>query len=137
MSAEPLNATPAGSRAGVSPESANPAPVIDEAQAAQRAAALAHQQAQQRLLDSWLDAVLMVAAHYQIDTSRERLRVDAAWAADGMSSEDLRHCMRQMAQQAGLAVTEVAPDLARLTAWRLPVAVQLRGGQVAVVTALT
>lgn len=89
------------------------------------------------LMQGWLDAVLAVAAHYQIDTSRERLRVDAAWAADGMSSEDLRHCMRQMAQQAGLAVTEVAPDLTRLTAWRLPVAVQLRGGQVAVVTALT
>lgn len=89
------------------------------------------------LMQGWLDAVLAVAAHYQIDTSRERLRVDAAWAADGMSSEDLRHCIRQMAQQAGLAVTEVAPDLTRLTAWRLPVAVQLRGGQVAVVTALT
>jgi ATP-binding cassette subfamily C protein LapB len=88
-------------------------------------------------MQGWLDAVLAVAAHYQIDTSRERLRVDAAWAADGMSSEDLRHCIRQMAQQAGLAVTEVAPDLTRLTAWRLPVAVQLRGGQVAVVTALT
>lgn len=89
------------------------------------------------LMQSWLDAVLAVAAHYQIDTSRERLRVDAAWAADGMSSEDLRHCIRQMAQQAGLALIKVAPDLTRLTAWRLPVAVQLRGGQVAVVTALT
>ncbi|WP_182286406.1 type I secretion system permease/ATPase [Comamonas testosteroni] len=89
------------------------------------------------LMQGWLDAVLAVAAHYQIDTSRERLRVDAAWAADGMSGEDLRHCLRQIAQQAGLAVTEVAPDLMRLTAWRLPVAVQLRGGQVAVVTALT
>lgn len=90
------------------------------------------------LMQGWLDAVLAVAAHYQIDTSRERLRVDAAWAADGdLSAEDLRHCMRQMAQQAGLALTEVAPELARLTAWRLPVAVQLRGGQVAVITALT
>ena len=97
------------------------------------------------LVQGWLDAVLAVAAHYQIDTSRERLRVDAAWqgAREDLSgntggntegnSEALWACIRQMAQQAGLSVHQVEPRLAQLTAWRLPVAVQLRGGQVAVV----
>lgn len=92
---------------------------------------------QSLLMQGWLEAILAVAAHYQIDTSRERLCVDAAWAADGeLSADDLRQCIRQMARQAGLTVTEVAPDLQRLTAWRLPLILQLRGGQVAVVTAL-
>lgn len=88
-------------------------------------------------MQGWMEAILAVAANYQIDTSRERLRVDAAWAAGGdLSADDLRQCIRQMARQAGLIVTEVAPDLKRLTAWRLPLVLQLRGGQVAVITAL-
>ena len=106
---------------------------MDEAQAAQLAAARRHKQAQERLIDGWLDAVLMVAAHYQIDTSRERLRVSAVWQGTG----NIQETVRQMAQQAGLVLREVAPKLEELSPWRLPVVLQLRGGQVAVVTAIT
>ena len=133
MSAQPLNATTSGNSAGTAPVNGNVPSVMDEAQAAQLAAARRHKQAQERLIDGWLDAVLMVAAHYQIDTSRERLRVSAVWQGTG----NIQETVRQMAQQAGLVLREVAPKLEELSPWRLPVVLQLRGGQVAVVTAIT
>ena len=133
MSTQPLNAAVAGNGAGATPANGNVPPVMDEAQAAQLAAARRHKQAQERLIDGWLDAVLMVAAHYQIDTSRERLRVSAVWQGTG----NIQETVRQMAQQAGLVLREVAPKLEELSPWRLPVVLQLRGGQVAVVTAIT
>ncbi len=133
MSAQPLNATTSGNSAGTAPVNGNVPSVMDEAQAAQLAAARRHKQAQERLIDGWQDAVLMVAAHYQIDTSRERLRVSAVWQGTG----NIQETVRQMAQQAGLVLREVAPKLEELSPWRLPVVLQLRGGQVAVVTAIT
>ena len=122
---------------------------LEEAQAkaqarAQRAAdAARNTQTRMQLLDGWLDAVLAVAAHYQIDTSRERLRVSATWQSTGQGggagagAVDLQEAIRQMAQQAGMVLREVAPRLDELSPWRLPVVLQLRGGQVAVVTAMT
>ena len=122
---------------------------LEEAQAkaqarAQRAAdAARNTQTRMQLLDGWLDAVLAVAAHYQIDTSRERLRVSATWQSTGQGggagagAVDLQEAIRQMAQQAGMVLREVAPRLDELSPWRLPVVLQLRAGQVAVVTAMT
>src|SRR5690606_8948985 len=43
----------------------------------------------------------------------------------------------RLARQAGLAMRWVAADASRLTSWRLPLVVQLRDGQVGVVTAET
>ena len=85
------------------------------------------------LRDGWLDAVLAVAAHYQLDASRERIRVASLWNSAQPVGDGARH----MARQAGLSLSFVAPKLARLNAWRLPAVVQLSGGQVAVITALT
>ena len=109
--------------------------------AAEQARAASLARARMQVLDSWLDAVLAVAAHYQIDTSRERLRVSAVWQnwaqAATAGQQELLETVRQMAQQAGLAMREVAPKLEELSAWRLPAVLQLRDGQVAVVTAMT
>ena len=69
------------------------------------------------LLSGWVDAVLAVAAHYQIDASRERIRVAADWSG----GQDLDEGVRLIARQAGLALHRVAPRLQDLTAWRLPV----------------
>lgn len=85
------------------------------------------------LLAGWIDAVLAVAAHYHLDTSRERIRGAAAWSGH----EDIGERVRQMARQAGLTVRQVAPRLDTLNPWRLPVVLQLRDGQVAVVTAIS
>ncbi|MFT4196909.1 MAG: hypothetical protein QM601_03190, partial [Pseudoxanthomonas sp.] len=86
----------------------------------------------ERLHGGWRDAVLAVAAHYQLNASPEHVAVAARWSAHA-SIEDQA---RQMARQAGLSLQWVQPRLADLTRWRLPVAVQLDGGQVAVATAL-
>jgi ATP-binding cassette subfamily C protein LapB len=81
----------------------------------------------------WLDAVLSVASHYQLDASRERIRVAAQWS----KHSDPLDTVRQMALQAGLSFTPVQPQFEALSPWRLPVIVQLLDGQVAVITALT
>ncbi|SPU46346.1 type I secretion system ATPase [Brevundimonas diminuta] len=41
-----------------------------------------------------------------------------------------------MARQAGLSFHKARPELSDLNAWRLPVAIQLDGGEVAVVTSM-
>ncbi|QXZ11219.1 type I secretion system permease/ATPase [Comamonas sp. Y33R10-2] len=87
-------------------------------------------------LDGWVDAILTVASHYQIDTSRERLRVSASWQGTGKDTFDMQEAVRQISQQAGMTLHEVAPKLDELSPWRLPVVVQLKDGQVAVIAAI-
>ncbi|CAM5208060.1 Toxin RTX-I translocation ATP-binding protein [Castellaniella defragrans] len=84
------------------------------------------------LLAGWLDAILAVAAHYQLDASRERLKVDLSWG----SRDNLRQRVGEAARQAGLRLQWVKPRLSDLSSWRLPVAIQLQDGQVGVVTSM-
>lgn len=84
------------------------------------------------LQTGWRDAVLAMAAHYQLNASPEHIRVAAHWS-DHAPIEDQ---VRAMARQAGLSLQLVRPSLIDLNPWRLPVALQLDGGQVAVVTAM-
>ena len=84
------------------------------------------------LLDGWLEAVLTVAGHYHLEASRERLRVQVGWGGG-----DVHANVREVARQAGLRLRWVRPRLEGLTAWRLPLAVQLGDGQVAVITAMS
>ncbi|MFC4298943.1 type I secretion system permease/ATPase [Castellaniella hirudinis] len=83
-------------------------------------------------LAGWLDAVLAVAGHYRLDVSRERLRVALSWN----DPRALQRGVREAARQAGLRLRWVEPRLDGLSAWRLPLAVQLRDGQVAVIVAV-
>jgi ATP-binding cassette subfamily C protein LapB len=84
------------------------------------------------LQTGWRDAVLAVAAHYQLNTSAEHIRLTAQWNDQASVEEQVR----EMARQAGLSLQLLRPQLADLNPWRLPVALQLAGGQVAVVTAI-
>lgn len=84
------------------------------------------------LKTGWRDAVLAVAAHYQLNASVEHIRLTAQWK-DQAPIEDQA---REMARQAGLSLQFLKPRLADLSPWRLPVVVQLEGGQMAVVTAM-
>ena len=59
----------------------------------------------------WLDAVLCVASHYQLDASRERIRVAAQWS----QHSDPLDTVRQMALQAGLSFSPVQPQLNALS----------------------
>jgi ATP-binding cassette subfamily C protein LapB len=88
-------------------------------------------------VSGWVDAILQVAAHYRIDCSRESLRVAAQWSARGEGALALEQLVPRLARQAGLAMRWVAADASKLTSWRLPLVVQLRDGQVGVVTAET
>ncbi|NYT25606.1 type I secretion system permease/ATPase [Alcaligenaceae bacterium] len=83
-----------------------------------------------QLMEGWLDAVLSMAAHYHLNVSRERLRVAMSWG----SQQEFQDNVREVARQAGLTIRWVKPRLRGLTNWRLPVVVQLRDGQVGVVT---
>ena len=84
-----------------------------------------------RLRAGWRDAVLVSAAYFQINVSAEHIRLTSRWN----ESASLEDQAREMARQAGLSLQMVQPQLADLTPWRLPVVLQLDGGQVAVVTA--
>lgn len=84
-------------------------------------------------LEGWLEAILAVATHYQLDVSRERLRVGASWNGSGR----LQAALRKTARQAGLQLRWVRPSLDGITSWRLPIAVELRDGQVGVITAVS
>lgn len=84
------------------------------------------------LQTGWRDAVLAVAGHYQLNASPEHIRLAAQWN-EHVAVEDQA---REMARQAGLSLQLTQPSLADLNPWRLPVALQLDSGQVAVVTAI-
>lgn len=84
------------------------------------------------LQTGWRDAVLMVAAHYQLNASVEHVRLAGQWNDDAPIEDQVR----EMARQAGLSLQFLQPRLADLNPWRLPVVLELDGGQVAVVTGI-
>lgn len=89
-------------------------------------------------VSGWVDAILRVANHYRIDCSPEAIRVAAAWNGKGAGRQrPLPQRVQQLARQVGLAMRWVAADASRLTPWRLPLVVQLKDGQVGVITAMT
>lgn len=85
-----------------------------------------------KLLLAWREAILVMAAHFQLNVSPEHVRLVSDWS-EGSSIEERA---RAMARQAGLSFHKARPELSDLTAWRLPVAIQLDGGEVAVVTSM-
>ncbi|WP_269792862.1 type I secretion system permease/ATPase [Stenotrophomonas sp. Iso1] len=88
-------------------------------------------------LSGWVDAILRVANHYRIDCSPEAIRIAAEWEGKAGERRPVEQRVPQLARQVGLALRWVAPDPTRLTPWRLPMMVQLKDGQVGVVTAMT
>ena len=88
-------------------------------------------------LSGWVDAILRIANHYRIDCSPEAIRIAAEWNGKAGERHPIQQRVQQLARQVGLAVRWVAPDPTRLTPWRLPLMVQLKDGQVGVVTAMT
>lgn len=117
MTAEPAAPLPTGG------------PAADVPPVADRVAA----EAAERLQHGWCEAILTVAAHYRLDASPEHIRVSARWNLQA----PIERQAREMARQAGLSLQLVRPRLDELTAWRLPVVIELDDGQVAVVSALT
>lgn len=83
-----------------------------------------------QLAAAWLDALLTVARHYRVESSAERVRVEMDWLANDVALDGL---IDHMARELGLAsaFARFQPNL--LDPWRLPLVVDLDGGQVAVI----
>lgn len=87
---------------------------------------------QRATFDPWVDAVLAVARHYRLDCSEENIRLDVI----GSQGRPLAEVLGRLARQIGLSCRVSAFDAGQLTPWRLPLAVELDDGQVAVVEAI-
>jgi ATP-binding cassette subfamily C protein LapB len=79
--------------------------------------------------DPWIEAVLTVAAHYRLEYSAENVRIAASWARE----QALPEVLNTLGRQVGLTCAPGKINASQLSPWRLPVVVQLRDGQVAVV----
>lgn len=77
----------------------------------------------------WVEAIKTVSSHYRLEYSIESLRVAAAWSGQTAPVE----VISQLARHAGLACAPGKVEKEQFSSWRLPVVVQLREGQVAVV----
>ncbi len=78
---------------------------------------------------SWIEAVLMIAKHYRLEFSKENLTLTSHWLKDKPVSDVLR----SMARQAGLILSVIKLNEDQLTSWRLPLVVQFKQGQIAVI----
>lgn len=79
---------------------------------------------------AWLQAVLLIAKHYRIEYSEERIKLQLQW-----SSEQTHEAMLQfISRQVGLSTKKVQlNDEILLNAWHLPILIELKNGQVGVV----
>jgi len=83
--------------------------------------------------EAWLQALRHIAQYYRLPWSEQATRQAARWD----KSQDRKERIRNLARNVGLRVKMVKPDSIALTSWRLPVAVQLHDGQVAIIVALS
>ncbi|WIE49833.1 type I secretion system permease/ATPase [Pseudomonas sp. GM17] len=77
----------------------------------------------------WLEAMLNIAKHYRMGVSEESIRVSLAWEHGNAPNVVLQ----RMAAQMGLILRFEAFSDAALDPWRLPLAVELNDGQVAII----
>lgn len=85
--------------------------------------------------DLWLAALRHVATHYRLPLSIQSAALASAWDLE----PDQRERIHNLARGVGLRIRFAdAPDFASvITSWRLPLIVERRDGQVAVVTAIS
>jgi len=88
---------------------------------------------QKQLIDGWVEALEFISTHFQLSVSPENLKVKARWITEQCDEKELR----KLAQHSGLNMRFIETDLSVINSWRLPVAVELDGGQVAVITAVS
>lgn len=77
----------------------------------------------------WLSAFLTIAKHYRIAASEENIRVNLNWER-GATLDEL---LTSMSRQLGLSMRTVPFSTDLLDPWRLPIVVEFKTGQVAVI----
>lgn len=85
-----------------------------------------------RLIIGWVESLEFIATHYHLSVSPENLRVKARWVTEQCNEKELR----KLAQHSGLQMRFIDSDMSVINSWRLPVAIELNDGQVAVITGI-
>lgn len=78
---------------------------------------------------AWIEAILTVAKYYRLECSQENISLTSHW----LKSSPMSDVLRSMARQAGLSFSVIKLKKNELTSWRLPLVVQFKQGQIAVV----
>ncbi|WP_226667649.1 type I secretion system permease/ATPase [Microbulbifer aggregans] len=82
--------------------------------------------------EPWLGPVLRVAKYYRLEYSAENIRTASRWRQE----QTAENVVRSMARQAGLVAKFSKFNAAMLSPWRMPLVVQLKGGQVGVIESM-
>lgn len=77
----------------------------------------------------WLHAVLTVAKHYRIEPSEERIRLQLDWN----QNQTIDDILALISRQIGLSLRKTAFHSGMINSWSLPLLVEFKDGQVAVV----
>ncbi|MFV5373678.1 type I secretion system permease/ATPase [Acinetobacter calcoaceticus] len=77
---------------------------------------------------SWLQAILVIAKHYFIDPSEEKLRLQFNWNQE-KTVDDL---LTLAARQIGMNYCKAQLNLDKISPWHLPVIIEMKDGQVGV-----
>ncbi|WP_058911074.1 type I secretion system permease/ATPase [Entomohabitans teleogrylli] len=77
----------------------------------------------------WVRAISIIATHYRISFSPGNLQSSARWLQD----QPLPDALGTLARQAGLGYQQPGGAQEEISAWRLPLAVQLNDGQIGVI----
>lgn len=89
--------------------------------------------ADDRSREDWIGALRYVANHYRLPMSVQAVRLRSAWSI----SSSIHDLVRELARQVGLQATFIDVDNANISAWQLPVIVELMDGAIGVVTSLS
>ncbi|MFA2930656.1 type I secretion system permease/ATPase [Acinetobacter pittii] len=77
----------------------------------------------------WLQAILVVAKHYLIDPSEEKLRLQFDWSKEQTIEDVLTLATRQI----GMNYRKAQLNLDEISPWHLPVIIEMKDGQVGVI----
>ena len=77
----------------------------------------------------WQRVIAQVARHYRITYSAGSLQAAANW----QSEQPLAQVLKNLGRQAGLQARILNEEIGQISRWQLPLAVQLRDGQIGVI----
>lgn len=77
---------------------------------------------------SWLQALNIIASHYRIEVSHEQLLLQTQWN----KYEHVEDFLHATVRQIGLKMRKADARLDQITAWQLPLILELNDGQIAV-----
>lgn len=85
-------------------------------------------------LSLYNEAILSVANHHRLDFSPENVKLAAEWYQQQDREASLRDVITLMARKTGMMSRYIPRSQVRLSAWSLPVVIELKDGRVGVMT---